>query len=447
MKRILFFLILILGLATVTFAQDGGSGGVNALDTVWVLFTAFLVFWMQAGFAMVEAGMTRAKNVVNILMKNLLDFCFSTIVFWAVGFGIMFGAGNLLFGTSGWFLKDLTGDTFGSLAWANVPIEAKYFFQLVFAGTAATIVSGAMAERTVFVSYMFYSIFISAIIYPVAGHWIWGGGWLAQLGMWDFAGSTVVHSIGGWLALVGAIMVGPRLGKYRRDGSPNLMMGHNFGLATLGTFILWLGWFGFNPGSTMAATPDAISHIAVTTNLGAATGAIVALVTSKLLFRRWDGSMALNGTLAGLVAITASCAFVSNGSAIIIGAVAGILVVLSVIFIDKKCKVDDPVGAISVHLTNGIWGTLALGLFAQDKYSPNTTGDGLFFGGGFDLLLHQATGVLSVGAWCIATGFALFFLLKKTSGLRVSREEEIRGLDVDEHGMEGYPDFQGFLTK
>ncbi|HQM36204.1 MAG TPA: ammonium transporter [Candidatus Marinimicrobia bacterium] len=447
MKRFLFFLILILGLATVTFAQDGGSAGVNALDTVWVLLTAFLVFWMQAGFAMVEAGMTRAKNVVNILMKNLLDFCFSTIVFWAVGFGIMFGAGNLFFGTSGWFLKDLTGDTFGSLAWTNVPIEAKYFFQLVFAGTAATIVSGAMAERTVFVSYMFYSIFISAIIYPVAGHWIWGGGWLAQLGMWDFAGSTVVHSVGGWMALVGAIMVGPRLGKYRRDGSPNLMMGHNFGLATLGTFILWLGWFGFNPGSTMAAVPDAISHIAVTTNLGAATGAIVALVTSKLLFKKWDGSMALNGTLAGLVAITAPCAFVSNSSAVIIGSIAGILVVLSVIFIDKKCKVDDPVGAISVHLTNGIWGTLALGLFAQDKFSPNTTGDGLFFGGGFDLLFHQAIGVLSVGAWCIATGFALFFLLKKTSGLRVSREEEIRGLDVDEHGMEGYPDFQGFLTK
>jgi Amt family ammonium transporter len=447
MKRLIFFLILILGLATTIFAQDSGTSNVNALDTVWVLFTAFLVFWMQAGFAMVEAGMTRAKNAINILMKNLLDFCFSTLVFWAVGFGIMFGAGNLLFGTSGWFLKDLTGDTFGSLAWANVPIEAKYFFQLVFAGTAATIVSGAMAERTVFVSYMFYSIFISALIYPVAGHWIWGGGWLAQLGMWDFAGSTVVHSVGGWLALTGAIMVGPRFGKYRKDGSPNMIMGHNFSLAALGTFILWLGWFGFNPGSTMAAVPDAISHIAVTTNLGAATGAIVALITSKMLFKKWDGSMALNGTLAGLVAITAPCAFVSNGSAIIIGAVAGILVVFSVIFIDKKCRVDDPVGAISVHLTNGIWGSLALGLFAQDKFSPGTTGDGLLFGGGFNLFLHQAIGVLAVGVWCLVTGFALFFVLKKTIGLRISREEEIRGLDVDEHGMEGYPDFQGFLTK
>jgi len=447
MKRLIFFIILTLGLATSVFAQDGGVGSVNALDTVWVLFTAFLVFWMQAGFAMVEAGMTRAKNVINILMKNLLDFSFSTLVFWAVGFGIMFGAGNVLFGTSGWFLKDLTGDTFGSLAWANVPIEAKYFFQLVFAGTAATIVSGAMAERTVFVSYMFYSIIISAIIYPVAGHWIWGGGWLAQLGMWDFAGSTVVHSVGGWLALTGVIMLGPRFGKYRKDGSPNMIMGHNFGLAALGTFILWLGWFGFNPGSTMAAVPDAISHIAVTTNLGAAAGAIVALMTSKLLFKKWDSSMALNGTLAGLVAITAPCAFVSNGSAIIIGAVAGILVVLSVIFIDKKCKVDDPVGAISVHLTNGIWGTLALGLFAQDKFSPNTTGDGLLFGGGIKLFLHQAAGVLAVGVWCLATGLALFYVLKKTIGLRISREEEIRGLDVDEHGMEGYPDFQGFLTK
>lgn len=414
-------------------------------DTVWTLVAAMLVFFMQAGFAMVETGFTRAKNACNILMKNLMDFCFGTVAFWAVGFGIMFGAGNAFFGTGGFFLQD-AGGTFASLDWTKVPLECKYFFQLVFAATAATIVSGAMAERTRFIAYIIYSIFISLFIYPVSGHWIWGGGWLAQKGMWDFAGSTVVHSVGGWIALVGAVMLGPRTGKYNPDGSSNAIMGHSLPLATLGVFILWLGWFGFNPGSTMAANTS-IAHIATTTNMAAAVGAIAAMVTSWVMFKKSDISMSLNGALAGLVAITAPCAFVSAASSFWIGLVAGVLVVFSVIFIDKVLHIDDPVGAISVHAVNGVWGTLSVGLFAQDVFSPGTTGNGLFFGGGLNLLGAQLIGVVSVFAWCMVTGFLLFYVIKKTVGLRVSRDEELRGLDIDEHGVEAYAGFQIFMTQ
>lgn len=415
------------------------------LDTLWVLLTAVLVFFMQAGFALVETGFTRAKNACNILMKNLMDFCFGTVIYWAIGFGIMFGVGNTLFGTSGFFLHD-SGGTFASLDWTSVPLICKYFFQLVFAATAATIVSGAMAERTKFISYIIYSIVISAVIYPVSGHWIWGGGWLASLGMWDFAGSTVVHSAGGWLALAGAIMLGPRLGKYNSDGSSNAIMGHNLPLATLGVFILWLGWFGFNPGSTMAATTS-IAHIAATTNMAAAVGAIAAMLTSWVMFKKADISMALNGTLAGLVAITAPCAFVSVASSFWIGLIGGILVVFSVVFIDKVLHIDDPVGAVSVHAVNGVWGTLSVGLFAQDIFSPGTTGNGLLFGGGLKLFGAQLIGVLAVMAWCLGTGFFLFWVLKKTIGLRVNKDEELRGLDIDEHGMEAYSGFQIFTTQ
>ncbi len=415
------------------------------LDNLWTLVTAMLVFFMQAGFAMVETGFTRAKNACNILMKNLMDFCFGTVAFWAVGFGVMFGVGNAFFGTSGFFLHD-AGGTFASLDWTKVTLECKYFFQLVFAATAATIVSGAMAERTKFIAYIIYSIVISLIIYPVSGHWIWGGGWLAQKGMWDFAGSTVVHSVGGWMALVGAIMLGPRTGKYNPDGSSNAIMGHSLPLSTLGVFILWLGWFGFNPGSTMAANTS-IAHIAVTTNMAAAVGAIAAMVTSWIMFKKSDISMSLNGALAGLVAITAPCAFVSAASAFWIGLAAGVLVVLSVMFIDKVLHIDDPVGAISVHAVNGVWGTLSVGLFAQDVFSPGTTGNGLFFGGGTKLLLAQLTGIVSVFIWCMITGFLLFYVIKKTVGLRVSRDEELRGLDIDEHGMEAYSGFQIFMTE
>lgn len=433
--------------APVTVESLAASLGDHSviMDTLWTLLTAVLVFFMQAGFAMVETGFTRAKNACNILMKNLMDFCFGTVAYWAIGFGVMFGVGNALFGTSGFFLHD-SGGTFASLDWTKVPLECKYFFQLVFAATAATIVSGAMAERTRFMAYILYSIVISAIIYPVSGHWIWGGGWLAQKGMWDFAGSTVVHSVGGWIALVGAFMLGPRDGKYNPDGTSNAIMGHSLPLATLGVFILWLGWFGFNPGSTMAANTS-IAHIATTTNMAAAVGAIAAMVTSWVLFKKSDISMSLNGALAGLVAITAPCAFVSVASSFWIGLVAGVLVVLSVVFIDKVLHVDDPVGAISVHAVCGAWGTFALGLFAQDVFSPGTTGNGLLFGGGVKLLVAQMTGIVSVFLWCMVTGFILFSIIKATVGLRVDREEEIRGLDIGEHGMEAYAGFEIYLTE
>jgi Amt family ammonium transporter len=401
--------------------------------------------FMQAGFAMLTAGFSRSKNACNMLMKNLMDFCFGTIFYWAVGFALMFGAGNLLFGTSGFFLKD-AGNTFSSLSWSVVPLECKYFFQLVFCATAATIVAGAMAERTKFIAYIFYSIAITAVIYPIVGHWIWGGGWLAELGMWDFAGSTVVHSTGGWLALTGAVMLGPRTGKYNPDGTSNAITGHSIPLAALGTFILWFGWFGFNPGSTMALVPE-IAHIATTTNLAAAAGGISAMVTAWWMFKKPDVSMALNGVLGGLVSITASCAFVSIGSAIWIGIVGGVLIVLAVVYIDQGLHIDDPVGAIAVHGVCGSWGTLALGLFAQDRFSPGTTGDGLFFGGGWTLLGAQALGVVSVFAWCMIAGFALFYVIKHLLGLRVTRDEELRGLDIDEHGMEAYSGFSIFITE
>jgi ammonium transporter, Amt family len=423
------------------------------MDVIWTLVAAFLVFWMQAGFALVETGLTRAKNTVNICMKNLLDFCFASIAFWAVGFGVMFGKGNGWFGSSGFFLNAAEADTFGSLSWSLVNLDCKFIFQLVFAGTAATIVSGAMAERTKFSSYMVYSVFISLITYPISGHWIWGGGILSPgaanwfgdgKGFFDFAGSTVVHSVGGWMALVGAWVVGPRQGKYGPEGRVNAIPGHSFPLAILGVFILWLGWFGFNPGSTMMAQGmgAAMSHIAVTTNAAAAAGTIGALFASKLWFGKWDASMAGNGCLAGLVAITAPCAFVGTGPAVLIGLIGGVLVVASVVFFDRVARIDDPVGACSVHLTNGIWGTLALGLFANPKeIGVAGPAQGLFYGGGFEQLKYQLIGVVVVGVWCVANSLVLFMGLKHTVGLRVKPEEELKGLDLDEHGMEGYPNF------
>ncbi len=443
-RRSWLLLLAMIALGRLGWASDGGQMQV-AMDTLWTLLAAVLVFFMQAGFALVEAGFTRAKNAANIMMKNLMDFSIGSLAYWAIGFGIMFGAGNLFMGTSGFFLRGGV-DTFASLDWARIPLEVKYFFQLVFAATAATIVSGAMAERTRFRSYIAYSVVITSFIYPVVGHWIWGGGWLANLGFWDFAGSTVVHSVGGWLALVGAFLLGPRLGKYNPDGTSNAIPGHNIPLATLGGLILWLGWFGFNPGSTMSAVPE-IGHIAVTTNLSAAAGALLAMVVSWVMFGKPDVSMTINGALAGLVAITAPCAFVSDVSAVIIGAVAGVLVVLSVVFFDKVLRIDDPVGVVSVHGVCGVWGTLAVGLFAQDVFSPGTTGNGLFFVGGWKLLGVQALGALAVFVWSIVTGFVLFSLIKAVMGLRVSRDEELRGLDIDEHGLESYAGFQIFTTE
>ncbi len=400
-------------------------------DTLWVLVAAFLVFFMQAGFAMVESGFTRAKNAVNILMKNLMDFSMGSIAYWAIGFAIMFGAGNAFMGTSGWFVPS-DSDVFGSLEWSSVPTHAAWLFQLVFAATAATIVSGAMAERTQFKSYLIYSVFITGVIYPIVGHWIWGGGWLSNLGMSDFAGSTVVHSTGGWLALTGAIVLGPRMGKYDSEGNPRPIAGHNLPLAALGVFILWLGWFGFNPGSQMGADAADISSIAVTTNLAAAAGAILAMITAWIFLGKPDAGMSLNGALAGLVAITAGCASVSPVSAAIIGALGGIVVVLSVLFFEKL-RVDDPVGAISVHGTCGALGTILLGFFDSES--------GVFFGGGFELLWAQFVGVVAVLVWCLATGFILFYGIKAATGLRVTEEEEQAGLDYEEHGASAYPDF------
>jgi Amt family ammonium transporter len=406
------------------------------INIVWTCVAAFLVFFMQAGFAMVESGFTRAKNTVNIMMKNLMDFSIGTLAFFLVGFGLMFGETNGLFGTTlfGFMEPDPAAADWN---WTFL------IFQTVFAGTAATIVSGAMAERTKFTSYLIYSLFICAFIYPVFGSWAWGGlldggGWLESLGFCDFAGSTVVHSIGGWLALAGAIILGPRLGKYGPDGKPRAIPGHNIALASLGVFILWFGWFGFNPGSTTLGDGE-IGRVAVTTNLAAAAGAVAAMFLSWMIGGKPDGSMALNGALAGLVAITAGCATVSSLGALAIGLVGGLLVVLSVYFIDAVLKIDDPVGAVSVHGVCGAWGTLACGLF-------NTEG-GLLYGGGFGLLGVQLLGVGTAFAWAFGLGLALFAGVRKVVGLRVTPEEELRGLDIGEHGMEAYSGFQIFRTQ
>ena len=428
MKIVLIGLGLIVLFSGTVFAQeDQAAANAIAIDTIWTLIAAFLVFFMQAGFAMVEAGFTRAKNAGNIIMKNMMDFAAGSLVFWAFGFAFMFGSGNGFIGTTGYFLQN----SFANLG-LDIPITAFFIFQTVFAATAATIVSGAMAERTNFSGYLAYSIVITAFIYPVVGHWIWGGGWLAELGIVDFAGSTVVHSVGGWAALAGAIVLGPRIGKYNEDGSANALPGHNLLMAALGVFILWFGWFGFNPGSTVAGTNLSIASIAVTTNLAAAAGAVMAMVVSWIKYGKADVTMTLNGALAGLVGITAGTASVGNFSAVIIGAIAGIIVIYSVEFFDKL-QIDDPVGAISVHGVCGAFGTIAVGFFATEG--------GLLFGGGFDLLLTQIIGVFTVFCWAFGLGFVLFKAIDSVIGLRVSKDDEIEGLDYSEHGAQSYPDF------
>lgn len=411
-------------------ADPTAQSNAVAIDTIWTLLTGFLVFFMQAGFAMVETGFTRAKNAGNIIMKNLMDFAVGSLIFWAVGFAIMFGADfGGLFGTTGFG----TSGAFEHLG-LSIPLWAFMLFQNVFAATAATIVSGAMAERTKFISYIIYSVVISALIYPVVGHWIWGGGWLQQRGMIDFAGSTVVHSVGGWAALIGALLVGPRMGKYTKDGKPTAIPGHNITLGALGVFILWFGWFGFNPGSTLAGTNPDIGKIAVNTNLAAAAGATMTMIFTWLKYKKPDVSLTLNGALAGLVAITAGCNAAGAPGSALIGAGAGILVVLSVEFIDKVLKIDDPVGAISVHGVCGAYGTAMVGFLAVDG--------GLFYGGGTSLLITQLTGIGAVFAWTSAASLLLFGIIKATIGLRVSGEEEEIGLDLGEHGMEAYSGFE-----
>jgi Amt family ammonium transporter len=408
----------------------GNAEAIKAVQTnadfLWTLIAAFMVFFMQAGFAMVEAGFTRAKNAVNIIMKNLMDMSMGAVAYWAIGFAIMFGVSETgWFGTTGFFLSDYAAD---KDPWTL----AFWMFQVVFAATAATIVSGAMAERTKFVSYLIYSVVISGLIYPVFGSWAWGSlykgsGWLEGLGFIDFAGSTVVHSVGGWAALAGAIVIGPRVGKYV-NGKAKAMPGHSITLGALGVFILWFGWYGFNAGSTTAASMDT-ALIAVNTTLAAAAGAVGAMLMSWIKFKKPDATMSLNGALAGLVGITAGCANVLPGSSVVIGFMAGMIVVQSVVLLDQTLKIDDPVGAVSVHGVCGTWGTLAAGLFNAEGVTLKILG-------------VQLLGIGAAFIWVFPTALILFKLIKASIGLRISKEEELEGLDVGEHGLEAYPDFQ-----
>jgi Amt family ammonium transporter len=434
------------------------------MDTAWVMLTGFLVFFMNLGFACVESGFCRAKNCVNILSKNFVVFAATSIGFWLVGWGLMFGgpsdkeasAMSEYVGQQGvWAVSgadnspsvsDYEGD-YPSISWAGVPLWAKFFFQLVFAGTAATIVSGAVAERIKYHSFIIFSFIMAIGIYPIVGHWIWGGGWLQDMGFVDFAGSTQVHSIGGWAALMGVILLGPRIGKYGPDGKVNAIPGHNLTAATIGCFILWFGWFGFNPGSTMALDPGAIADIAATTSMAAAAGTLTATFASWLMLGKPDLGMTLNGCLAGLVAITAPCAFVTVPVAVLIGAIAGVLVVLAVLGFDR-IKIDDPVGAISVHLVNGVFGTLCVGLFGHPDLIARSANPehkaGLFYAEGtdqFTQLITQLTGIVACAVYVGVASAIAWFVIKATVGMRVTREEEIEGLDIGEHGNEAYHGF------
>jgi Amt family ammonium transporter len=401
------------------------------LDNVFVLLAAVLVIFMQAGFALVEAGLTRAKSVANIMMKNLMDFCAGAVAFFAVGYAIAFGTeGNDFFGSGGWFLGD------GAFQYGTLTVPVTFIFQVAFAATAATIVSGAMAERTKFKSYFVYSLVISGLIYPVVVHWQWGGGWLSKLStpFHDFAGSSIVHLTGGVAALMGAIVLGPRIGKYGADGKPRAIPAHSIPFAVLGTFILLVGWYGFNPGSELAAD-GAIGGIAVTTTLSAAAGAIAAMLAIWMKSGKPDVAMAANGMLAGLVGITAGTAAVSNVGAVIIGVMSGVIVVAAVLFFDRV-RVDDPVGAVSVHGVCGAFGTIAVGLFATED--TDFWKQGLFYGGGADQLVSQVIGVAAIATFVAITAGLLFLAIKATIGLRVTQEEELAGLDVLEHGAPGY---------
>ncbi|MBI4430942.1 MAG: ammonium transporter [Candidatus Omnitrophica bacterium] len=429
-------LLFVLFLNASAFAADPNGADTlaakptAAADYIWILVSAFLVFFMQAGFAMVETGFCRAKNATNLMGKNLMDFVMGSIFYLALGYALMFGNDwNGLIGTNGFFLK---GDFY------DVGKYLQHMFQVVFAATAATIVSGAVAERLKFNCYLFYSCIVSAIIYPIYGHWAWGGGWLAQLGHFDFAGSGVVHTIGGSVALAGTIMLGPRFGKFDKHGKPRAIPGHSMTLAALGTFILWFGWFGFNPGSTFNGNDLRMAVIAVNTNIAAAGGSAMALMIVYFLTKKWDIGMALNGALAGLVAITAPCAYVDACSGLIIGLIAGAIVVASV-FTIERFGIDDPVGAVSVHCINGIWGLIAVGIFADGTYGGVT---GLLYGGGTKQLMAQLIGAGTCFAWAFIAGLITFKAADILfGGIRVSAAEELSGLDVPEHGTPAYPNF------
>lgn len=414
----------------------------SLIDTLWVFLAAILVFFMNLGFASVEAGFARSKNTVNILSKNFIVFAVSSLGFLLLGWGIMFGGDNPFIGTENLFIlggQDLSA--YNDTLTSSVPFWGKFFFQLVFCGTAATIVSGAVAERVKYVTFIIFSFVLTLVIYPIVGHWVWGGGWLADLGFMDFAGDSVVHSVGGWAALAGAMLLGPRIGKYGKDGKPKAIPGHSMSLAVIGLFVLWLGWFGFNPGTTMSfQNPSDVFHILMTTNTSAIAAVITATATSWIVLKKPDLGMTINGCLAGLVGVTGGCAYVSIEVSLLIGALSGILVVFAVGFFDKM-KIDDPVGATSVHLGCGIFGTICVGLFAQEGVTSLSTTNGLLYGGGFRVLGVQLLGIVAIGAFTFVSSGLVWLVLKKTIGIRVSREEEIQGLDIGEHGNVAYPDF------
>ena len=408
------------------------------INTMWVLLAAFLVFFMQAGFGMLETGLIRAKNASNILMKNMLDFCMASLGFFIFGYAIMFGGSGKLFGNQGWFLINAAEPD-------GLPLYAYWLFQAAFCGAAATIVAGGMAERMRFSSYLIYSFIVSAFIYPIVGHWVWGGGWLADLNFHDFAGSTVVHATGGFAALIGTIILKPRIGKYNVYGQPNFIAGHNIPLVSLGAFILWFGWFGFNAGSTLGFDdPGQVARIAINTCLASSAGAIASMLVAWIKFGKPDFALTLNGSLAGLVAITAPCSVVTPGSAIYIGAIGGVVCLYAVVLLDKL-HIDDPVGAVPVHGVNGIWGTLAVGLFGQSSLGAPL--DGFFYGGGLRQLGIQALGTFSVVLFVVGAMWLVFKSIDALVGLRVSEKEELQGLDIGEHGMESYSGFQIFITE
>src|SRR3954469_4690310 len=439
-------LLLVLALPGLAFAQKGPSTAELslAMDTVWVIVTACLVLFMQAGFAMLEVGFSRMKNVGSVVAKILVNLAIAALLFWAFGFALAFGTGNSLVGTEGWFLAVPAGqvdDVYAGLSWTQVPLSAKFLFQVAFALVSLAIVWGTMLERTKFAVYLIFALIFAGFIYPTVGHWIWGGGWLSTLGMQDFAGSTVVHLQGAMAALAGTLLLGPRIGKYDDAGNPQTIPGHNMPLAVLGVIILWIGWWGFNPGSTLAAVGQSFADIALTTNLAAGAGVLGAMVMSYAYRRNLDVGMMGNGAIAALVAITAACAFVAPWASIVIGFVAGVIMYTTLLIVDQ-IGVDDPLGAIAAHGMGGVWGTLSCGLFATPAL-VEATGfgqPGLFYGGGFGQLGVQALGILTAGGFTFITSYAVFALLKATIGLRVKPEEELNGLDISEHGIFGYPE-------
>jgi Amt family ammonium transporter len=438
-------LLMVAVLPAVASAQDEPptvEDIVVAVDTVWVIVAAVLVLFMQAGFAMLEVGFSRMKNVGSVVAKILANMGIGLIAFWVAGFAIAFGTGNAIIGTEGWFTSaapDQVNAVFAGISATDVPLSARFLFQVAFALVSLAIVWGTMLERTKFAVYLVFAVIFAGLIYPTVGHWIWGGGWLSTLGMQDFAGSTVVHLQGAMAALAGTLLLGPRIGKYDEAGRPQTIPGHNMPLAVLGVIILWIGWWGFNPGSTLKAVGAPFADIALTTNLAAGAGVLGAMLMSYIYRRNVDVGMAGNGAIAALVAITAACAFVEPWASIVIGFVAGVIMYLVLLYVDK-IGVDDPLGAIAAHGMGGIWGTLSTGLFAAPALVESTGvgNPGLFYGGGFSQLGIQALGILAAGGFTFITSYAVFAVLKATIGLRVKPEQELNGLDISEHGVFGY---------